>query len=73
MEIKDSKLRVFNYSSFIFTIISLIGLSALGYTQIYLSGDVTWYLIAGERLLDGQSNSEGFFDTNPPMLSLIHI
>ena len=68
-----SKLRACNYSFFYLTLAVLIAFSAIAYANGYLSGDVAWYLIAGERLLDGQSNSESFFDTNPPMSFIIYL
>ncbi len=42
-------------------------------SQYLITGNVSWLLIAAERLLSGQSLSQHIYETNPPLSILIYI
>ncbi len=42
-------------------------------SQYLVNGNISWLLIAAERLLDGQSMSAHIYETNPPLSILIYI
>lgn len=41
-------------------------------SQAMLNGNVTWLLIAAERMLDGQTMSLSIYETNPPLSILLY-
>jgi hypothetical protein len=38
-----------------------------------LTGDIAWYLIAAQKLVGGGSITATFYDTNPPMSTMIYV
>ncbi len=42
-------------------------------SQAMLNGNVSWLLIAADRMINGQSMAESIYETNPPLSILIYI
>lgn len=59
----------------LFAILLVLGLLPWFVIQIQLSlnGNITWLITAAERLLQGQSMAQGYYEVNPPLSVLYNI
>lgn len=57
---------------FLFLCLTIFGASYLIQGNYLLNGNISWLLIAAERMLDGQSMAEHIYETNPPLSILIY-
>ncbi len=59
----------------IFALIMALGLLPWFVMQWHtsLNGDITWLILAAERLLDGQSMLQSYYEVNPPLSILYNI
>ncbi len=70
------KLANNQYISWIVFFIAIIFIAVPWFSiqsQYLVNGNISWLLMAAERLLDGQSLSQHIYETNPPLSILIYI
>ena len=62
-----------SYAFFVFTVLCIIGVLYIFQGQYIVNGNISWLLIAAQRLLDGQTLSQHIFETNPPLSILVYV